>query len=292
MQLHRPLGGVPCKHWLFASPITTTAAGPIVTATSGAVYGTVTASTKAVVPGAAVTLAGPTLLSGQTVLTDAAGTYRFPAVPPCDYRINVELAGFAKIVREGIRVGGGFTAIVDVVPADIAQALNTLQERNTALASSVRTISHELHPGMLQHSGLQATLQRHCAEIAQHHRIRVTSAAPGDLDALSPDIALCLFRVAQQALANAVRHASAQEIQVRLAASDRRIELAIIDDGVGFIPATRTPRGLGLRSIDERVRLVGGTVKLESRPGHGTRLLVTVPRLNRSRRRLAALHRF
>ena len=162
--------------------------------------------------------------------------------------------------------------------SDVVQTLETVLERNTALANSVRTISHELHPGMLQHADLNEALKRHCADIEQHHQIKVAYSAPSDLGPVNPDVALCLFRVAQEALANAVRHASAHAIRVHVAARTGSIELGITDDGVGFIRETRTSSGLGLRSIDERVRLVGGTVTLESRPGQGTRLLVSVHR--------------
>lgn len=99
--------------WLFTSPADTTAVGQTVTATTGAVYGTVTDSTDAVVPGVTVTLAGPALLANQKVRTDELGVYRFLAVPPGDYGLTFERRGFTKIVREGIRVGVGFTATVD-----------------------------------------------------------------------------------------------------------------------------------------------------------------------------------
>ena len=98
---------------LLTAQAATAAGGQTVTATTGAVNGTVTDSTTAVVPGVAVTLAGRALLNGETVLTNAAGAYRFPAVPPGEYALTFELTGFAKIVRQGIRVGVGFTATVD-----------------------------------------------------------------------------------------------------------------------------------------------------------------------------------
>ena len=68
----------------------------------------------------------------------------------------------------------------------LVQTVNTLQERNTALANSVRNISHDLHPSVLLHAGLNATLKRHCADIEQHHQVKVAFSAPDDLDSLSP----------------------------------------------------------------------------------------------------------
>ena len=160
----------------------------------------------------------------------------------------------------------------------LVQTVNTLQERNTALANSVRNISHDLHPDVLRHTGLNSTLKRHCAEIERQHQVKVEFSAADDIDSPGPDVELCLFRIAQEALTNAVRHARAETIRVHVAANDGGIELTIVDDGVGFAADDRTPRGLGLRSIDERVRLVRGTVTVESQPGRGTTLVARVPR--------------
>ena len=90
------------------------AAAQTVTATTGAVNGIVTDSTKAVVPGVTVSLSGPSLMTTRTTLTDEAGAYRFSAVPTGDHTLTFELAGFGTIVREGIHVGLGFTATVNV----------------------------------------------------------------------------------------------------------------------------------------------------------------------------------
>ena len=85
-----------------------------VTATTGAINGVVTDSTKTVVPGVTVSLSGPSLMTTRTALTDEAGAYRFSAVPPGDHTLTFQLAGFGTIVREGIHVGLGFTATVNV----------------------------------------------------------------------------------------------------------------------------------------------------------------------------------
>ena len=104
----------------------TAAMGQTVTPTTGAVFGTVTDSSHAVVPLVTVTLAGPTLITKQTALTDEAGVYRFPAVPPGDYGLTFELTGFASIVRQGIHVGIGFTATVDAElrPRSVVDSVN------------------------------------------------------------------------------------------------------------------------------------------------------------------------
>jgi signal transduction histidine kinase len=158
----------------------------------------------------------------------------------------------------------------------VDDTVETLQNRTQTIASVVRNLSHQLHPGALDHVGLVGTLTQHCAEIERHHGIAVTFMARGDLESLDRDVALCLYRVTQEALTNALRHACARNVLVELtAAAD--IELRVADDGVGFVADGSAGTGLGLRSIDERVRLVHGRVRIDSRPGHGTALMVYIP---------------
>ena len=160
---------------------------------------------------------------------------------------------------------------------DIDQAVTMLQDRTSALALSVRNFSHELHPSVLQHAGLVATLHSHCADVERHHHVTVKFSGDDHLDSLSPEVSLCLFRVVQEALTNAVRHARARTIRVQLTATDEGVELSVIDDGIGFDASQRSGSGLGLRSIDERVRLARGHLTVESRPGRGTSLVVRLP---------------
>ena len=156
--------------------------------------------------------------------------------------------------------------------------VQSLQDRVSALARNVRSLSHELHPSVLEHAGLVMTLRRHCAELAHRHRLDITFSAGDNLDSLGAETALCLFRVAQEALTNVVRHADAHTIGVQLTAIHEAVEMRVADDGVGFVVSERTRSGLGLRSIDERVRLAKGQVTVESQPGQGTTLTVRIPR--------------
>ncbi len=160
---------------------------------------------------------------------------------------------------------------------DVDRAFATLQARTATAAETVRQLSHELHPSVLEHAGLVATLKRHCADLAQQHGVEVAFHAGDDLDSLRPDVALCLFRVVQEALTNAVRHANPRRIDVQLATAGDGVELSVVDNGIGFVTHERAGSGLGLRSIDERVRLVHGRVQVQSRLAEGTRLLVRIP---------------
>jgi signal transduction histidine kinase len=159
---------------------------------------------------------------------------------------------------------------------DINRTVTTLQDRTSALAQAMRNLSHELHPAVLQHAGLVATLRRHCSDVEGLHHVTVSFRAGGTFESLSPDVALCLFRVAQEALTNAVRHARARTIDVELMATSDGVELRVVDDGVGFVASERRS-GLGLRSIDERVRLTRGRITVGSQPGQGTTLQVSIP---------------
>ena len=186
--------------------------------------------------------------------------------------LSQQLAGVA-IMLSGLRRKVGRSGS----EPELEQMVGSLQDRTTAAAIAVRNLSHELHPRVLEHLGLTAALRGHCADIERHHQVTVTFS-PGDgLDSLDSDVELCLFRVAQEALTNAVRHARARTIEVSLMRPSEGVELRIADDGVGFVPGDLTRRGLGLRSIDERVRFMGGHVSVSSRPGQGTSVLVRIP---------------
>ena len=185
--------------------------------------------------------------------------------------VSQQLAGVGIMLsglKRNLRSGSPFNA-------DATMA--ALQERTATLAHAIRHLSHDLHPGVLKHAGLAAALTQHCEEVQRHHSLTLVVNASDDLDSLEFDVALCLYRVTQEALANIVRHAGASMAQVDVTRTHAGVELRIVDQGVGFIATERARAGLGLRSIDERVRLAGGTVMVISRPGQGTTLLVQIP---------------
>jgi two-component system sensor histidine kinase UhpB len=164
-------------------------------------------------------------------------------------------------------------------PGDVQGAVSSIQERTMGLADSIRRLSHDLHPTVLEHAGLVAALQAHCADLHRQQPVKVIFAAQGDFESVSADAALCLYRVAQESLRNVVTHANAARADVFLERIGDDAELSISDDGGGFeIGRTRRQSdGLGLISIAERVRLVGGTVSIVTELGKGTRVRVQVP---------------
>ena len=153
----------------------------------------------------------------------------------------------------------------------------TLQERTSTLATDVRNLSHDLHPSVLDHAGLVPVLKAHCDEFTRQQKVDVAFSADESVHSVDGAAALCLYRVTQEALANTARHAQARNAHVRLTRTPEGVELDVVDDGVGFDPEHHNGHGLGLQSIRERVRFAKGSVRIESQPGHGTKLLVRIP---------------
>jgi PAS domain S-box-containing protein len=162
--------------------------------------------------------------------------------------------------------------------SDLGPELSEVQGRAGQLAEEIRNLSHELHPGVLRHAGLAAAVQAYCNEFRTRHRLSMTVRVDEDLDPVPPDAALCLYRVAQEALGNIGRHSGARNVQIALERTADGLVLVISDDGRGFDPAVaHLAGGVGLISLDERVRLAGGTVKIDAKPQHGTTIRVLIP---------------
>jgi len=187
--------------------------------------------------------------------------------------INQQLAGLA-IALSGLKRRLGTAA-----PGTLEEAVTTLQQRTINLADSVRRLSHDLHPGVLQQIGLTAALESHCAEFQKQHGIEVIFFAEEELNAIDPDAALCLFRAAQETLRNVAKHAGACHVQVALARDCDDLTLTIVDDGSGFDAAQvqGAGGGLGLLSIEERARLLHGSVRIDSGAARGTAVRIAIP---------------
>jgi PAS domain S-box-containing protein len=165
------------------------------------------------------------------------------------------------------------------VSEDVRQELVALQQQTLALARNVRHLSHDLHPTVLEHLGLVKGLVAYCAELQRAHGVAVTCTAEGDFAPLSAEVALCVYRIGQEALRNVIAHADATRADVTLVHADDQAEITVTDDGRGFDATTRleTAKGLGLVSISERARIVGGTVRVVSAVNQGTRVQARIP---------------
>jgi PAS domain S-box-containing protein len=158
------------------------------------------------------------------------------------------------------------------------EKLRSCREQIGVLAQDLHDFSRQLHPSILHELGLEVALRAECDAYAQRNGTTLAFSAENVPETLSEDISLCLYRVAQESLHNIWKHAESNRIGVVLRASNEEIELVVEDFGKGFdIEATKGKGGLGLISMQERVRLVGGSLAITTKAGDGTRVEVHVP---------------
>jgi len=160
--------------------------------------------------------------------------------------------------------------------------LSHVQDELIALSEDVRHLSHNLHPSMLHETGLEAALGSLCNTQRHRNGPSIDLQVMPDADNLPDAIALCLYRATQEAIGNAIRHARARAIEVRLGVIDQNAELRVDDDGIGFSTKGEAARrrGLGLLSLDERAKLLGGSFELNTSPGKGTHVCIRIPLLS------------
>jgi signal transduction histidine kinase len=163
-------------------------------------------------------------------------------------------------------------------PATTRARLQALGARAMEVSEEARHIAYELHPSVLDDLGLVVSLQALCDDFAKAEKMRVDFKSGKLPDLVPQKIASGLYRIAQESLRNVAKHAKAKHLSVALAVQDHGLVLSLEDDGIGFAPpAVKGKGGLGLVSIGERARIVGGTLSIESKPGDGTRISVRVP---------------
>ena len=158
------------------------------------------------------------------------------------------------------------------------EAMATLKDHLIALSDDVHRISRQLHPAILDDLGLEDAIRSECDRFAEREGVAIQFHC-GDLpDRLPKDIALCLYRIAQEALRNVAKHAQTDRVELILNADPEFLHLEVRDFGRGFrSEEVRGQPGLGLASMEERARLVGGEITISSVPGKGTSIAVRVP---------------
>jgi len=162
--------------------------------------------------------------------------------------------------------------------AQAAVQLDRVAQTAREISSELRNLSHQLHPSKLDTLGLVASLEGFCREFSSQHNVQVQFVHRGIGEKIPKDLALCLFRIVQEALRNVAKHSGGREAKVVLCGLEDRIDLCVSDEGVGFEPASEKGNfGLGLISMQERLRLIGGQLLVESEPSHGTRIRVHIP---------------
>lgn len=158
------------------------------------------------------------------------------------------------------------------------ETMQSVRDGLVRLSEDIHALSYRLHPSVLEDLGLAEALKAECERFSRQELVPAEVAVRELPGRLPPEAALCLFRVAQEALRNVARHARARRVEVSVRALHGGLQLAVHDDGIGFDPASQRVRpSLGLASMHERVLLLDGKLDIESLPGQGTTILVTVP---------------
>jgi len=162
--------------------------------------------------------------------------------------------------------------------SDVQEHLRQVHERVSNLVSDIQALSHRLHPSKLEYLGFEAAAKSLCGELSEQRQVRIKFQHSNMPAAVPKEISLCLFRVLQEALQNAVKHSGAQDFAVEALGSQDEIRLTVSDSGIGFDwRDTINRRGLGLISMRERLRLVNGELSIQSEPGRGTTVLASIP---------------
>ncbi len=207
------------------------------------------------------------------------------------HRLSSRLVGAIEEVRRDVarelhdEIGQALTAIKmelahaeRVTRPEAAVALQGARNATDAALHAVRDLTHMLHPRMLDDLGLAAALQTQVREFSRRTGIAAELRQEAIDDRADAHVALCVYRVVQEALTNVGRHAAATRCEVSLSCASGVLRVSVADDGRGFDPRAAAPGGgAGLLGIQERVAGCGGRYWLDSEPGKGTRLVVDLP---------------
>jgi len=165
-----------------------------------------------------------------------------------------------------------------VEKSEFRARLDQLRKHTSEIANDVRILAHGLHPPGLDYLGIVGAARGLCQEFGEQQKVKIDLKTHDVPRSLPPNISLCLFRVLQEALHNSAKHSGAQEFEVRLWGTPDHVHLMVRDAGAGFeLEAAGESRGLGLISMQERVKVVKGTFTIESQPKRGTTINVCVP---------------
>jgi PAS domain S-box-containing protein len=163
-------------------------------------------------------------------------------------------------------------------PSEVRSRVQELRKQTTEISNDVQALSHELHSSKVEYLGAVGGMKSWCKEFGERQGIQIEFKSREANISLAPEVGLCLFRVLQEALHNAAKHSGVKRIEVQLREDSCEIHLVISDLGRGFdLETAMQGRGLGLTSMQERVRLVNGIVEIQSKPMGGTTVHVRVP---------------
>ena len=161
-------------------------------------------------------------------------------------------------------------AMSQCVDEELLQQMRLLHTSAQQTSRKISQLSHQLHAPEIDYIGLSTALEMLCRDLSQTAPFELTCSCKSAPAPADRNISIALYRVAQEALHNIVKHAAAPHVHVELSGDDRTVVLRVSDDGRGFQPEAARPSGLGLISMRERMKLVGGTLTVSSMPGHGS----------------------
>jgi len=159
----------------------------------------------------------------------------------------------------------------------VTRRIEEARKQTSELASDIEALSHRLHSSKLELQGLIGAARGLCRELSDRHNIEITLYSHDIPKELPKEVALCLFRVLQEALRNAMKHSGVQRFEVSLKGALNEIQLTVHDAGTGFDPEAMSGHGLGLTSMRERLKLVNGQLSIDSQSPRGTTIRARVP---------------
>ena len=161
---------------------------------------------------------------------------------------------------------------------DVQNRLSEIRKQTMDISTAIRDLAHELHSSSLEYLGFVSAVKNLAGELRRRQKMEIKVKNDGVPNALPAEISLCLYRIVQEALHNAVKHSGAKYVEVHLQQTSDQIQITLRDCGKGFdVGAAGNGRGLGLASMRERIRLVNGTIVIRSKPTAGTIIRACVP---------------
>ncbi|MGE0104748.1 MAG: two-component regulator propeller domain-containing protein [Blastocatellales bacterium] len=166
---------------------------------------------------------------------------------------------------------------------ELKRKMIDIHDQTMGLTQNVRTLSHLLHPAPLEHFGLPAAIRSICKEFGESTKLEIELFLDENLESISPEADICIYRIIQEALRNIVKHSQAANVLISLRRIEKHVELIVSDNGIGFDRSkSRDGDGFGLISIQERLDGLGGNLAIDSVPGRGSDIIATIPMVNKN----------
>ena len=173
---------------------------------------------------------------------------------------------------------------IEASPGEAVRQVHNILNSASELGADLHTLSHRLHSSTLERLGLVPGVTALCKEFAVQQGVESDLLIDDVPRSVDPDAALCLFRIVQEGLRNLTKHSGATRAQVRLGRIGCKLFVSVCDEGIGFdVHDLGKKAGLGIRSMEERVSLMGGKFEIHSKPGKGTRIEASVPIIERKK---------